>query len=89
MPPSSTLTRTRTATCQTPGWWGCLDKTTSGESSSSTEGVTTTTSTAICKTPGWFGCKDKTTTTTTATTDTGSGSAKSTLGVAYVTKTGS
>jgi lipase ATG15 len=92
IPPSSTLTRTRTATCQTPGWWGCLDKTTSGESTSATE-VTTTTSTSTCKTPGWFGCKDKTTTTTTITPTTAiattseSSSAKLTSRVAHATKT--
>ncbi|EER29719.1 Putative lipase atg15 [Coccidioides posadasii str. Silveira] len=61
IPPSSSTTsptRTRTSTCETPGWWGCLDKTT-------TTGTTTnviTTSTSTCKTPGWFGCKDPTTT---------------------------
>lgn len=62
------FTRTRTATCKTPGWWGCLDETTPVPT---TETTTTSTSTSTCKTPGWFGCKDKTTTevTTTSTTD--------------------
>ena len=58
---SSSSTRTRTTTCKTPGWWGCLDETTtttSTTSSSSTKSTTTT-----CKTPGWFGCNDPTTTT--------------------------
>jgi lipase ATG15 len=44
---------TRTSTCKTPGWWGCLDETTTTE-------VTITTTTTTCKTPGWFGCKDDT-----------------------------
>ena len=64
---TSSKIRTRTETCKTPGWWGCLD-----ESTTSTSGVTTTsapttttTKTHSCETPGWFGCNDKTTTTTT------------------------
>lgn len=52
--------RTRTSTCETPGWWGCLDETTT--SATATETSTETTSTSTCKTPGWFGCKDPTTT---------------------------
>ncbi|KAK4455882.1 autophagy protein atg15 [Podospora aff. communis PSN243] len=61
---TSTKSRTRTETCKTPGWWGCLDETTStGGTRTSTE-VTTTTITT-CLTPGWFGCKDKVTATTT------------------------
>ncbi|KAI4596354.1 putative lipase atg15 [Pestalotiopsis sp. 9143b] len=74
---SSTKTRTRTETCKTPGWWGCLDETTTTGSTSTTSSfTTTTTSTSTCKTPGWFGCKDETTTTSstssipTATTTT-------------------
>ncbi|KAF2184765.1 alpha/beta-hydrolase, partial [Zopfia rhizophila CBS 207.26] len=59
---TSTSSRTRTTTCETPGWWGCRDKTTA-EATTTTS--TTATSTRTCKTPGWFGCKDKTTTTTT------------------------
>lgn len=58
----SRSTRTRTETCKTPGWWGCLD-----ESTTSSHAKTTTTSlsssTSTCKTPGWFGCLDETTTT--------------------------
>ncbi|GAB7361999.1 hypothetical protein MBLNU230_g2035t1 [Neophaeotheca triangularis] len=66
---ASTTTVTRTETCHTPGWWGCLDP------STTTAPITTTTSsssTSTCKTPGWFGCKDPTTTTvaTTITTPT-------------------
>ncbi|KAJ5083217.1 Lipase class 3 [Penicillium angulare] len=56
-------TFTRTATCETPGWWGCLDETTS----TTTSATTTTTSTSTCTTPGWFGCKDPTTTTAATT----------------------
>ncbi|KAK3332480.1 Alpha/Beta hydrolase protein [Cercophora scortea] len=76
-PPSSTSkTRTRTETCKTPGWWGCLDETTTTTGTGTTTTTspvtttssTTTTSTTTCLTPGWFGCKDKTTTTTTTTT---------------------
>ena len=64
---TSHSTRTRTTTCKTPGWWGCLDesstdtKTTSTTSSSTS--TTSTITTTTCKTPGWFGCKDPTTTT--------------------------
>ncbi|PHH50267.1 putative lipase atg15 [Ceratocystis fimbriata CBS 114723] len=62
-----TLTRTRTETCKTPGWWGCLDETTTTSTNQPTSAppVTTTgsttptsTSTSTCRTPGWFGCKD-------------------------------
>lgn len=56
-----TTTRTRTSTCKTPGWWGCLDQTTTTAATSSTTSVTS--STSSCKTPGWFGCLDPTTTT--------------------------
>lgn len=61
--PSSTrtTTRTRTSTCKTPGWWGCLDKTTTSTITTSSTSVASSTST--CKTPGWFGCRDPTTTT--------------------------
>ncbi|KAJ5172673.1 lipase atg15 [Penicillium capsulatum] len=57
-------TFTRTTTCQTPGWWGCLDESTS---TTTTTSESTTTTTSTCKTPGWFGCKDPTTTITTST----------------------
>ncbi len=64
---STSTQATRTQTCKTPGWWGCLDESTSttatGSSSTSEESSSTT-----CHTPGWFGCKDPTTTTTTTTT---------------------
>lgn len=53
-------TRTRTETCKTPGWWGCLDEeTTTTSSTTSTSKTTSTSSTSTCKTPGWFGCKDR------------------------------
>ncbi|CRG86785.1 hypothetical protein PISL3812_03797 [Talaromyces islandicus] len=63
---STSTSITRTSTCQTPGWWGCLDKTTSTSMPiTTTEDITTTattsTSTSTCQTPGWFGCLDKTT----------------------------
>ncbi|KAI5199212.1 alpha/beta-hydrolase [Aureobasidium subglaciale] len=59
-------TRTRTETCKTPGWWGCLDESTSSLITvpvTTTETITTTT----CLSPGWFGCKDEVTTTETTT----------------------
>lgn len=59
---SSTRTKTRTSTCKTPGWWGCLDETTTTSGTSSSTSTTTTT-TSTCKTPGWFGCNDETTST--------------------------
>jgi lipase ATG15 len=65
--PKTSKTRTRTATCKTPGWWGCLDETTT-QTATTTTTSTTTTSTSTCKTPGWFGCKDEETTTTSTTT---------------------
>ncbi|KAI9710180.1 MAG: putative lipase atg15 [Chrysothrix sp. TS-e1954] len=59
-------TQTRTQTCKTPGWWGCLD-----ETSSATVPVTTTSTTTIstCLSHGgWFGgCKNSTTFTSTTT----------------------
>ncbi|KAL5339556.1 Alpha/Beta hydrolase protein [Aspergillus crustosus] len=66
-PPSSTttITSTRTATCKTPGWWGCLDESTT----TTTTSTTTTTTTSTCKTPGWFGCNDPTSTSVTTTTE--------------------
>ena len=59
---SSSSTTTRTTTCKTPGWWGCLDETTTTTSTTSSSLSTSTTTT--CKTPGWFGCNDPTTTST-------------------------
>lgn len=66
---TTTKTRTRTETCKTPGWWGCLDETTTG-TATTTSTSTSTSSTSTCKTPGWFGCNDKTTTTTTSSSST-------------------
>jgi lipase ATG15 len=64
-------TRTRTETCKTPGWFGCLDESTTTGATSTTSS-TSTSSTSTCKTPGWFGCKDdngeKTSTKTSHTT---------------------
>lgn len=54
---TTTKTRTRTTTCKTPGWWGCLDDSTTSGPTTTTASTSTTSS---CKTPGWFGCKDKT-----------------------------
>ncbi|KAH4806463.1 hypothetical protein HBH61_146230 [Parastagonospora nodorum] len=66
---SKSNTRTRTETCKTPGWWGCLDETTTGtQTSTSTSKHTSTSSTSTCKTPGWFGCKDDNGEPTTTTT---------------------
>lgn len=64
------VTRTRTSTCKTPGWWGCLDPTTTTDASTTTADTTTTSSpdsTTTCHTPGWFGCRDPTTTVVTTT----------------------
>lgn len=58
---SKTNTRTRTETCKTPGWWGCLDESTTGTKTSTSTSKAkppSTSSTSTCKTPGWFGCKD-------------------------------
>lgn len=66
---TSTSIRTRTETCKTPGWWGCLDESTTTshpKTTTTTTTSTTTTSTSTCKTPGWFGCKDDDKTTTTS-----------------------
>ncbi|KAF1948010.1 autophagy related lipase Atg15 [Clathrospora elynae] len=64
---TSNSTRTRTETCKTPGWWGCLDESTTGShSKTTTTSTSSTSSTSTCKTPGWFGCKDETTTSTTS-----------------------
>ncbi|GLI81485.1 putative lipase atg15 [Penicillium ochrochloron] len=74
-------TLTRTSTCKTPGWWGCLDESTTATTTTTTATVTstTTTTTSTCKTPGWFGCNDPTTTTAPATsTSTSTSSASST-----------
>ncbi|KAG6000722.1 putative lipase atg15 [Claviceps maximensis] len=72
---TTSRTRTRTSTCETPGWWGCLDKSTTMVSATTTDMATTATtpqptSTSTCKTPGWFGCNDKTTSVEATTTPT-------------------
>jgi lipase ATG15 len=64
---TSKSARTRTETCKTPGWWGCLDESTTTKARTTTV-TTTTKSTSTCKTPGWFGCLDESTTTSTTTT---------------------
>lgn len=67
---TSTRPKTRTSTCQTPGWWGCLDETTTTSGTTTSTSTTTTTSTSTCKTPGWFGCNDETKTTTSSKSST-------------------
>ena len=71
--PTSTSISSTTATCKTPGWWGCNDKTSTSMSTTSTStlistSTITSTSTSTCHTPGWFGCKDVVTTSTSTTT---------------------
>ncbi|PLB37313.1 triglyceride lipase ATG15 [Aspergillus candidus] len=58
---STSTTSTSTSTCETPGWWGCLDESTTTTATSTTS--SSSTSSTTCKTPGWFGCNDPTTTT--------------------------
>jgi lipase ATG15 len=64
---STSTTTTRTSTCKTPGWWGCLDETTTSDKTTTTshQEKTHSPTTTSCETPGWFGCKDQTTTTST------------------------
>lgn len=65
---STSTSRTRTETCKTPGWWGCLDEsTTTGATTTTSTSSKSSTSTSTCKTPGWFGCKDPITTTSAST----------------------
>ena len=70
--PTPTYSRTRTETCKTPGWFGCLDETTSTPSMTTSRSrfshtIVPTTSTSTCHTPGRFwGCLDKTTPAATA-----------------------
>jgi len=64
---TSSFTRTRTSTCKTPGWWGCLDET-STTSTFSVPVITTTYTTTSCATAGWFGCKKEVNVTITTTT---------------------
>ncbi|CAK7202424.1 Putative lipase atg15 [Sporothrix eucalyptigena] len=67
---TSTKTKTRTQTCKTPGWWGCLDETTTTgiittrdvptTTTTTTSKTTRTTATTTCETPGRFwGCLDE------------------------------
>ena len=75
---TSTASLTRTTTCKTPGWWGCLDEstTTGGSTSVSSSSPTPTTTITTTEGPetsclhyGWFGgCLE--TTTLSATTKT-------------------
>ena len=54
---------TRTHICETPGWFGCNDKTTTTTTTTETR-TTSSTSTVTCTHYGWFGkCLDPTTTT--------------------------
>ena len=58
---SATTTSIRTTTCQTPGWWGCLDET-STMTTTSTSLATTELPTTSCIKYGWFGgCVETTT----------------------------
>ncbi|KAI5782683.1 Alpha/Beta hydrolase protein [Geopyxis carbonaria] len=64
---SSTATpvpTTSTTICETPGWWGCRDVTTTpSPTSTPTTTSPTTTATTTCAKYGWFGnCLDSTTT---------------------------
>lgn len=59
--PTSTFIVTRTEICKNPGWWGCLDPT-------STPVTTTVFTTTTCVSPGWFGCNSEVTSTVTTTT---------------------
>ncbi|KGO77000.1 Lipase, class 3 [Penicillium italicum] len=66
---TTTASPTRTSTCKTPGWWGCLDdSTTATTTTTTTTSPTSTATTTTCLTPGWFGCNDPTTTATPAPT---------------------
>ena len=58
---SSTTSSTRTTTCQTPGWWGCLDET-STMTTTSTSSSTSELPTTSCVKYGWFGGCAQTTT---------------------------
>ena len=58
---TTSFTQTRTETCRTPGWWGCLDETTTAPT------TTRTLTTTSCNSPGWFGCNNSTTIVVTTT----------------------
>ena len=65
---SSSMSLTRTTTCHTPGWWGCLDESTTTSETTPLSTETVTTSTTTCLKWGWFGnCLDPVTTNTTIT----------------------
>ncbi|KAL9604408.1 MAG: hypothetical protein Q9219_000596 [cf. Caloplaca sp. 3 TL-2023] len=65
---TTTTTPTRTSTCKTPGWWGCLDPTSTTTTPVSTVFSTVTATTVTCIRYGWFGgCLDSSTTTITST----------------------
>ncbi|CAI7666670.1 unnamed protein product [Penicillium viridicatum] len=64
---TTTASPTRTSTCKTPGWWGCLDESTTATTTTTTSRTSTATTTT-CLTPGWFGCNDPTTTAAPAPT---------------------
>ncbi|KAG0641032.1 Alpha/Beta hydrolase protein [Tuber brumale] len=62
---ASVPTTTSTSTCKTPGWWGCLDKTTSTTAATTTYTSTKATLTTTCTHYGWFGnCLDPSSTAT-------------------------
>lgn len=64
---TTSATATRTSICKTPGWWGCLDETTTTTGSPSVT-TTATLTTSHCETPGLlWGCWDESTTTTSVT----------------------
>lgn len=77
-------TRTRTSTCKTPGWWGCLDETTTKPPV-----VTTTYTTTTCVSPGWFGCNEEKNTTITTTTIPATDATTTTTHTATTTASGS
>ena len=65
---STTTSSVRTSTCQTPGWWGCLDET-STMTTASTSSSTTELPTTSCLKYGWFGgCVETTTISPTTST---------------------
>lgn len=72
---TSTTSSTRTSTCKTPGWWGCLDESTTVPSSSSST-LTSVTTTVTCRKYSWFGnCLDPIDTTTTTSSETSTSAA--------------
>ncbi|KAI9750590.1 MAG: putative lipase atg15 [Lichina confinis] len=69
---TTSTSRRRTSTCKTPGWWGCLDETTTGTVTTTVSApvlttLTTTSTSTTCLTPGWFGCRERSTATITST----------------------